>query len=325
MRLSPPVSGLARAGGELQRCDPAAGERDDADDADGGGAIVAYPQSTLEEIVASERSMFLDGESRYGRHFQHARAATMYLSLCVVMVEQDRSDTFGRLFSLTKKYHTLAFLSALRLHKVQAMLNLRQVLEAGAGAAYAIAHPDIRGFADIDAFGIMDPSQKLATKRYRWLDENYPDNSKRIVEIKDQINSQTAHANIVSADATFRESADVVDLPFFDTEHKDLVQADLRMISGAAISLMDLFYGVTKKTALAIGRPVVEFRPDFSYAIAVLVAQNNALLDEIMGSHFFKSAMRKEEQRSEARAKLPATPLRPRHPARHQIQRSPER
>jgi hypothetical protein len=96
---------------------------------------MAYPQSTLEEIVESERSMFLDGESRYGQHFKHARATTIYLSLCVVSVDHDRSDTFGRLFSLMKKQHTLAFLSALRLHKVQAMLNLRQVLEAGAGAA----------------------------------------------------------------------------------------------------------------------------------------------------------------------------------------------
>jgi hypothetical protein len=230
----------------------------------------------------------------------------MYLSLCVVTMEHDRSDTFGRLFSLTKKHHTLAFLSALRLHKVQAMLNLRQVLEAGAGAAYAIAKPDVRGFADIDAFGIMDPSKKLAMKRYRWLDENYPDNSKWITKAKDQINSQTAHANIVSADATFRvgQGADVVDLPFFDAEHKDMVHADLRMISDAAITLMDLFYGVAKDAARAAGRPVVEFRPDFSNRIAILVAQSNALLDEIKGGQFFKTAMRKEGERREAKAKL---------------------
>ena len=94
------------------------------------------------------------------------------------------------------------------------------------------------------------------------------------------------------------------------------------MISGAAISLMDLFYGVTKKTSLAIGRPVVGFRPGFSHTIAVLVAQNNALLDEIMGRHFFKSAMRKEEERNEAKAKMrdttttetPRTPPNPSKP-----------
>ena len=140
----------------------------------------------------------------------------MYLSSCVVSVGHDRSDAFGRLFSLMKKQHTLAFLSALRLHRVQAMLNLRQVLEAGAGAAYAIANPDVRGFADIDAFGIMDPSKKLVTKRYRWLNENYPDGSKWITGTKGLINSQSAHANIVSAAATYRDgqTPDVVDLRF---------------------------------------------------------------------------------------------------------------
>jgi len=131
--------------------------------------------------------MALDGEARYGRHYKHAREATVYLSLCIVGVDWDHSDTFGRLFALLKKHHMLAFLSAIRLHKVQAMMNLRQVLEAGAAAAYAIAHPGVHGFVEIDSFGIMDPSQKLVGKRNRWLDEKYPAKSNWIRETKDRI------------------------------------------------------------------------------------------------------------------------------------------
>ena len=266
---------------------------------------MAYPQSTLKEIVDSERSMFLDGESRYGRYLKLAQTATMYLSWCVVTVEHDRSDTFGQLFSLMKKHHTLAFLSALRLHRVQAMVNLRQVLEAGAGAAYAIANPDIRGFADIDTFGIMDPSKKLS-KQYKWLNDNYPEASKDIEDTKKQINDQNAHANIISAHATFRvgQTTDVVDLPFFDAEDEYFVQTDLWRISRAAITLMDLFYGITKDIALEIGRSVVEFRPDFPDAILGLKAESDALLDEIKGSDRYKTALRKEQERSEAKAKL---------------------
>src|SRR6516164_11309174 len=44
------------------------------------------------------------------------------------------SMMFARFFSLLKKHHMLALLSALRLHKVQTMINLRQVLEAGINA-----------------------------------------------------------------------------------------------------------------------------------------------------------------------------------------------
>jgi hypothetical protein len=249
--------------------------------------------------------MFLDGELRYGRYFRFAWTATMYLTLCVVAVEYDRSDTFGRLFSLMKKHHTLAFLSALRLHKVQAMVNLRLVLEAGAGAAYAIADPDIRGFADIDAFGIMDTSNKLPTY-YTWLNRNYPDASKDIKDIKDQINDQNAHANIISAHATFHAdpAADVADVPFFDVEDQYSVQTDLWRISRAAITLMDLFYGITKDVALEIGRSVVDFRADFPNTILGLKAESDALLDEIKESDRYKTALRKEQERSEAKAKL---------------------
>ena len=118
--------------------------------------------------------MLLDAPARYGQHYRHARAATIYLSLCIVSIEFDRADMFGRLSSLMKKHHTLAFFSALRLHKVQAMMNLRQVLEAGASAAFAIANPEPHHFVDTDPFGILDPSQKLTKKRYRWLNDNYP-------------------------------------------------------------------------------------------------------------------------------------------------------
>ena len=50
----------------------------------------------------------------------------MYLTLCIASVDLDRADTFGRLFSLMKKHHTLSVFSALRLHKVQAMMDLRR-------------------------------------------------------------------------------------------------------------------------------------------------------------------------------------------------------
>jgi hypothetical protein len=57
-----------------------------------------------------------------------------------------------------KKHHMLAMFSTLRLHRVQAMMNLRQVLEAGASATFAIANPEQHHFVDTDQHGILDPS-----------------------------------------------------------------------------------------------------------------------------------------------------------------------
>jgi hypothetical protein len=68
---------------------------------------------------------------------------------------------FGRFLALTKKHHILAVLSLVRLHKVQAMMNLRQTLEAGCAAAFAIANPEDGHFFKIDQHGIVTSPQKL--------------------------------------------------------------------------------------------------------------------------------------------------------------------
>jgi hypothetical protein len=68
-----------------------------------------YPQSTLEEIIDSERAMILDARTRYGRHYTHARETTLYLSHCIESMKDDRADTFGRLFSLLKNTIPSAF------------------------------------------------------------------------------------------------------------------------------------------------------------------------------------------------------------------------
>jgi hypothetical protein len=51
--------------------------------------------------------------------------------------------------------------------KVQSMMNLRQVLHAGAAAGFAIANPELEHFADVDTQGLLDLSQALTKKRYQ--------------------------------------------------------------------------------------------------------------------------------------------------------------
>jgi hypothetical protein len=268
------------------------------------GADMPYPQSTLEEIVDSERAMFVDAAARYGQHYTHARDTTMLLSNCIVRIEKkDRSRIFGRLFSLMKKQHTLAFLSTLRLHRVQAMMNLRQVLEAGGAAAYAIANPKLEDFVDIDAFGIMDPSQKLTRKRYRWLDEKYPLASERIKKAKDDLNTFSTHANVVTGDSTFSDVGHGVSLPFFDREDDYSVKIDLWLISNLANSLMDLFYSVANDVVTATGQSVVGFHPDFLQIIQRLVDDERALNDELQATNRFKAVKLKIDQREEANPK----------------------
>jgi hypothetical protein len=266
---------------------------------------MAYPQSSIEEIVDSERAMIRDGEARYGRHYKLAQTSTMYLTLCIESIDADRSDTFGRLISLIKTHLMLAFLSALRLHHVQAMMNLRQVFEAGAAAAYSIANPTVDDFVDIDEFGLMDPTKELTSKRYKWLDENYAAASSWIKDQKKLINEQSAHANIISGNRGFRVVAEGkgVSTPFFDIEDEAFVKIDLWRVGSAAIGLMQLFYLVTGDVGRTSGRFVLGFRSDFERAWRSLAVESNALLDEQRDSDRFKAAMFKAEQRAKAKGK----------------------
>jgi hypothetical protein len=247
-----------------------------------------FLQSTLEEIIESERLMPLAGEQRYGKYCTHARVCSVFLSRCVTGVTHDRM-MFGCFFSLLKKHHMLAFLSVLRLHKVQAAMNLRQVLEAGAAAAFAIANPEQHHFAETDAQGLLDPSQDLAKKRYQWLGRHYREKSDWIRSTKERINSSTAHANIVSSGSIFRiaDTGDTINAPFFDIEDEYSVRADLWHTGSIALTLMDLFYGVNQ------GRNVLDFFDDFPVHIDRLARENNALLDEMKATDRFKRVMEK--------------------------------
>jgi hypothetical protein len=91
-------------------------------------ASAEFLQSTLEEIWDSERLMLKTANERYGKYWGNARASTVFLSRCITAIDPDRM-MFGHFFSHMKKHHTLALFSAVRLHKVQAMMDLRQVLE----------------------------------------------------------------------------------------------------------------------------------------------------------------------------------------------------
>jgi hypothetical protein len=202
--------------------------------------MTGVPQSTIGEIIDSEKAMVLTAPQRYGKYYDTALQCSVLLSRFVKEISPDRW-IFISFLSLAKKHHTLALFSVVRLHKVQAMMNLRQTLEAGARAAFAIANPDHSHFVIADEHGILYPVP--AQKRHAWLDRTYLAGSAAIKEAKDQINSVEAHANLISTQNTFR--TDYRDrafaAPFFDIEDEHHVKTDLWRIGQVALVLTQFF------------------------------------------------------------------------------------
>lgn len=231
-----------------------------------------FKQATFEDIIDSEREMFLTATERYGDFFVNAHEFNVLLNEFIKSVDPNRF-IFAMFLSQIRKHAVLALLSAVRLHHVQTSMNLRQVLEAGSCAAYSIANIESEDFADFDENGFMDPSQKLTKKRYEWLGENFPAGSTAILNMKKIINSSSAHANIIYAHNNFRfdEKASKFSTPFFDIEDKHWVKTDLWAVGNIVMCLMDLFYGVNKD------QNVIKFIDDFVPRLKALEEENHRL------------------------------------------------
>lgn len=246
-----------------------------------------FEQSTIGEILDSEREMVLKGAERYGEYFVNAADFNHLLNEFLVSINPDRF-IFAAFLSQVRKHHTLALFSAIRLHHTQAMMDMRQVLEAGACAAYAIANTDTADFADANDQVIVNPSDTLTKKRYKWLEENYEKCSDAIKNMKGLINSSAAHSNIVYAHTNFKfdTTTGKIDTPFFDFEDEYHVKTDLWMIGNVIMGLMDLFYGVNK------GRDVIKFADDFIPRLKTLEKQNKKLKNEMMQTDRYKEAQK---------------------------------
>ena len=241
-----------------------------------------YGQRTIAEMVESERRMVLEAHERYPGYYSHAEEAVHFLSNFIKSIRADRW-IFGSFLSQVKKHAMLALFSTVRLHRVQAMMDLRQVLEAGTAAAFAMVHPEHEHFVTINEKGLVDAPSQLTKRRYRWLDDKYPKSSASIKGQKDLINSSMAHPNLVAADSNFRASDDTFDAPFFDREDEHFVKTDLWMIGDIAIGLMELFYVVDED------RGDITFVDGFLARLNKLQDATRKLRAEMMASERYKA------------------------------------
>jgi hypothetical protein len=101
---------------------------------------ISVPTTTLDELMWEEARLFETAEARLGQPYAMAREATLLLTTFVGGIQADRT-VFIRCLALMKKHFTLAVVSIARRHHVQAMMNLRQVIEAASNAAYALGTP----------------------------------------------------------------------------------------------------------------------------------------------------------------------------------------
>lgn len=203
--------------------------------------------TSLEDLLNTERDLVLGAEEAYGEYFTHAAQLTILTSSMVASMEIPMRFLFVAFLSHVKKHLLLALFSAVRRHQVQAGMNLRQVLEAGAWAAYALAHQDLNLFRTIDQSGRLDVPRSLSDARNQWLTNNYPAKSEEIRRLKIMLNESTAHAKIEYVFNTFAprpRGQRGFTTTFFDEDDEYRIKMNLLLVANFAMGMIQLFTSV---------------------------------------------------------------------------------
>ena len=228
---------------------------------------------TVGDILEAETNLFLEAEVKYGSAFKNAADFNDLLNNFISEVKPD-AWIFSIFLSQIRKHHLLALMSATRLHHVQAMLNMRQVLEAGVNAAYGLANPTQDDFIKKEG-GILTTKPSMENKRRQWLEKYYKEKSDFIKNMKNGINQTCAHSNIIYAFNNFGIEDQRFTTPFFDNSKEHWVKTDLWMIGNISLGLMDLFYGVNKSVN------TITFSETFIRRLKDLEANNHKIKAEL--------------------------------------------
>jgi hypothetical protein len=230
----------------------------------------------LNDYSAEEHRRVINAERDYGNFYVNAYNTTILLSNIMMWPVTD-CEMFIRFLSQMKKYHSLSLISTVRLHRIQAKMDLRYFLESTVNAAYALTHDNNNIYFNHEG-GEQPEAQKASRLAYAWIDGSYKDHSKMIRQIKDQINKESAHANVFSSQHNFAyvpgERAEI-HTTFFDIEDERWTKADLYQTAQVGLIAIDLLLAVQKQYGGFLpSAEAVEGLP-------LLIADNDALLQEL--------------------------------------------
>lgn len=208
---------------------------------------------TLLDLVIEENTLLLKAQQKYGELYKHTVDVYSLMSSFFTgyMGKFDQGiDIFLRFHTEMRNFYLLSMFSTVRLHAVQSSLNLRGFIEASCNTAYSIAKPKYKDFVETDEMGILDPSDDLRKKRYKWLDDNYPDRSSDLRKIKKQVQFNS-HSNLVNTYRNLKHIFEKNKLPktntlFFDFKDQYLTRKSLWQLSNTGLACLNLIYEINR-------------------------------------------------------------------------------
>ena len=260
---------------------------------------MARPKTTtLDTLAVQERSHYRTAQKRLGAPYLVAHETTILLTTFIESASRNRF-VFAGFMALIQKHQTLSLLSIVRFHHVQAMMNIRQALESASNAAFALANP--LGVYIDDKTGLMLEPKTVSSRSNKWLESTFQEHSDTILEIKKEINRDSAHSNfiqsarIVDAD----EKNMILNTSFFDREDQYDNISDLLIISKAAIITMDLIWSVNRNYG------GISLSDDFAERFSQVRSDHARLVENLKNTKRFQDATNRVNERKSTRRPTP--------------------
>jgi|GEM_PF-6369583 len=205
---------------------------------------MAIEAITIAQLGDQENDLLAQNVTKYRKIYAFANDALSLLSTGITGYSESRR-AFGAYLAQIVINVSLALLSGLRQHRTQVYSNLRHALEHTALAAYALANPKDPYFAG-DA-NESDHDKFMSQNVYKWIRKHYQKDSTEIHRIKNLINKDHAHANIIHAMRnvkSFDGAVLVVSVDFFDKPEQRFINADLFHTGYVALLALNMIRNV---------------------------------------------------------------------------------
>lgn len=225
-----------------------------------------------------ENKLVGEAEADHGEYMTHA---TDTLDVLMQFIEWPTvpCTEFLIFVSQMKKALLLSLISTVRQHRVQAMMNLRYFVETTCHAAYGLAHKGHEHYTRQD--GELLGPKALSQRVYPWLTREDASKSAELKRIKDEINSEMAHANLLNGVYTFAlegEPVSIIRNEAFDFDAPVRVRSDLCQCANAGLTALELL----EATRLKHGGYLPSRSAD---RVTKLREANTRLQSELTGQH----------------------------------------
>ncbi len=241
---------------------------------------------TFAHLIEAERTLLLEAPERYGAAFQNAQELTSLFSTFIASIEPN-AELFVRWMSQANKHQVLALLSASRRHRVQATMNLRQVIEASCQAAFAMEHREPESVFRRDDQGEPTLRKKHIARSYEWVKRNFPNENQILETLNKHISESSAHAYITSSNANFAHAVDSgrMDTTFFDVPDDFVERGALLQVAGVALNAVNLLLSANTRF------PCFQIKPSCLSDLRRLALGTQRIQEEMMRSERFRSAV----------------------------------